>query len=176
MEKLSQAQKEAKNYIDHHNLESMLKDMLNALVHAKDPKPELFIIDYFSKRVGQADLKSIGLNFWAGEPEVHQKVEVPAIVEEQPTEAQAVFVESNVATPKQEDEEVKEETVVEADAEVAPVDELNADDRQLEVQEEQIPAQKDEAEIVPENQEEVHEVDVADPVEEIKQEDEAVDS
>mmetsp|Transcript_32891 Transcript_32891/g.57486 ORF Transcript_32891/g.57486 Transcript_32891/m.57486 type:complete len:187 (-) Transcript_32891:2501-3061(-) len=61
MEKLSKAQKDAKDYIELHNLEGVLKDMLNALVHSKHTRPEIYIIEYFSKRVSDADLKSIGL-------------------------------------------------------------------------------------------------------------------
>ena len=42
--KLSKAQIEAKTYVDTHNLEKIIGDMLNSLVYAKDPYPTVFMI------------------------------------------------------------------------------------------------------------------------------------
>lgn len=45
-DKLATAQAAATAYIEAHQLGSLLKQMLNALVRAKDPQPEAFMIRY----------------------------------------------------------------------------------------------------------------------------------
>ena len=41
---MSRAQEKAKTYMDEHNIEKMLSEMLNSLVHARDPKPLIFMV------------------------------------------------------------------------------------------------------------------------------------
>ena len=48
---LSKAQAKARAFIDEHNVEKILGEMLNSLVHAKDPQPIIFMIKYLSNLV-----------------------------------------------------------------------------------------------------------------------------
>ncbi len=41
---LSRAQEKAKSYIEEHNVEKHISEMLNSLVHARDPKPIIFMV------------------------------------------------------------------------------------------------------------------------------------
>ena len=41
---LSRAQEKAKSYIDEHKVEKVISEMLNSLVHARDPKPIIFMV------------------------------------------------------------------------------------------------------------------------------------
>ena len=41
---MSRAQEKAKTYMDEHNIEKILSEMLNSLVHARDPKPLIFMV------------------------------------------------------------------------------------------------------------------------------------
>lgn len=42
--KLSRAQEKAKSYIEEHQVEKTISEMLNSLVHARDPKPVIFMV------------------------------------------------------------------------------------------------------------------------------------
>jgi hypothetical protein len=42
-------------------LERLVKDMVNSLVHAQDPKPELFIVKYCLGRVSAEELQAAGI-------------------------------------------------------------------------------------------------------------------
>ena len=48
---MSRAQEKAKSYIDEHNVEKIISEMLNSLVHARDPKPLIFMIKYLANQV-----------------------------------------------------------------------------------------------------------------------------
>jgi hypothetical protein len=61
MERLSKSQQEAKEYMEVYGLEDKLKDMLTALVEAKDTKPELFMVNYLVQKVAPDDLRAAGL-------------------------------------------------------------------------------------------------------------------
>jgi hypothetical protein len=41
---LSRAQEKAKSYIDEHNIEKIISEMLNSLVHTREPKPIIFMV------------------------------------------------------------------------------------------------------------------------------------
>ena len=41
---LSKAQAKARNFIEEHNVEKILGEMLNSLVHARDPQPIIFMV------------------------------------------------------------------------------------------------------------------------------------
>ena len=41
---MSRAQEKAKSYIEEHNVEKIISEMLNSLVHARDPKPIIFMV------------------------------------------------------------------------------------------------------------------------------------
>ncbi len=41
---LSRAQEKAKSYIDEHGIEKTISEMLNSLVHARDPQPVIFMV------------------------------------------------------------------------------------------------------------------------------------
>lgn len=43
---MSRAQEKAKTYIDEHNIEKIISEMLNSLVHARDPKPLIFMVSW----------------------------------------------------------------------------------------------------------------------------------
>lgn len=60
--KLSKAQFEAKTYIETHNLEKVIGDMLNALVLAKDISPMSFMIKYLANLTSQEDLEEHGIS------------------------------------------------------------------------------------------------------------------
>ena len=55
--KFSKAQQEAKEYVEKYNLEKLIGDMLNALVYAKDPSPNVFIIKYLANITNSDELK-----------------------------------------------------------------------------------------------------------------------
>ena len=41
---LSKAQAKARSFIEEHNVEKILGEMLNSLVHARDPQPIIFMV------------------------------------------------------------------------------------------------------------------------------------
>jgi hypothetical protein len=43
-QQVSRAQEKAKSYMQEHNVEKILSEMLNSLVHARDPKPLIFMV------------------------------------------------------------------------------------------------------------------------------------
>jgi hypothetical protein len=43
-QQVSRAQEKAKSYMQEHNIEKILSEMLNSLVHARDPKPMIFMV------------------------------------------------------------------------------------------------------------------------------------
>lgn len=60
---MTKAQAEARAYIEQHRLDVLMKDMLNSLVHAKDPHPEVFMIKYLLTKAGISaeEIESTGL-------------------------------------------------------------------------------------------------------------------
>ena len=46
---LSKAQAKARSFIDEHNVEKILGEMLNSLVHARDPQPIIFMVINYIK-------------------------------------------------------------------------------------------------------------------------------
>lgn len=40
----SKAQEKAKNYLEDHNLEKIISEMINSMVHARDPNPLIFMV------------------------------------------------------------------------------------------------------------------------------------
>ncbi len=43
----TRSQEKAKSYLKEHNVEKILSEMLNSLVHARDPKPLIFMVCNF---------------------------------------------------------------------------------------------------------------------------------
>jgi hypothetical protein len=41
---MSRAQEKAKSFIDEHNVEKVISEMLNSLVHSRDPNPIIFMV------------------------------------------------------------------------------------------------------------------------------------
>lgn len=41
---MSRAQEKAKAFISEHKVEKIISEMLNSLVHARDPKPVIFMV------------------------------------------------------------------------------------------------------------------------------------
>jgi hypothetical protein len=60
--KLSKAQIEAKAYVENHNLEKVIGDMLNSLVYSKDPYPTVFMIKYLASLVSADELLEHGIS------------------------------------------------------------------------------------------------------------------
>ena len=52
---MSRAQEKAKTYMDEHNIEKILSEMLNSLVHARDPKPLIFMVTLSSTSLNSID-------------------------------------------------------------------------------------------------------------------------
>lgn len=42
--RMNRAQEKAKSYIEEHNVEKIISEMLNSLVHARDPHPVIFMV------------------------------------------------------------------------------------------------------------------------------------
>jgi len=59
--KLSKAQQEAKMYVDKHKLEQLIGEMLNSLVHAKDPFPMIYMIKYLAGLCKEDELAQNGI-------------------------------------------------------------------------------------------------------------------
>ena len=45
---MSRAQEKAKSFIDEHNVEKIISEMLNSLVHSRDPNPVIFMVSVFT--------------------------------------------------------------------------------------------------------------------------------
>lgn len=68
---LSKGQEKAQSYIQEHNVEKTVSEMLNSLVHARDAKPIIFMVStecadrmqikYLSNLVTEAELKENGI-------------------------------------------------------------------------------------------------------------------
>jgi len=43
-DRLNRAQKQAKEYMEKHNIEKLISDMLNSLIHAKDDSPLIYMV------------------------------------------------------------------------------------------------------------------------------------
>jgi hypothetical protein len=46
---MSRAQEKAKSYIEEHNVEKIISEMLNSLVHSRDSKPLIFMVSTISQ-------------------------------------------------------------------------------------------------------------------------------
>ena len=44
---MSRAQEKAKSFIEEHNVEKIISEMLNSLVHSRDPNPVIFMVSIF---------------------------------------------------------------------------------------------------------------------------------
>ena len=44
---ISRAQEKAKSFIEEHNVEKIISEMLNSLVHSRDPNPVIFMVSIF---------------------------------------------------------------------------------------------------------------------------------
>jgi hypothetical protein len=42
--RLTKAQEKAKGYVEEHNIERIISEMLNSLVHVRDPNPIVFMV------------------------------------------------------------------------------------------------------------------------------------
>ena len=60
--KLSKAQIEAKTYVEAHNLEKIIGDMLNAMIYAKDPNPTVFMINFLANYANSEELDEQGIS------------------------------------------------------------------------------------------------------------------
>ena len=54
--KLSRAQQEAKNYCEQHGLEKLIGEMVNTLVHDRDPYPKIYMIKYLAGQLEEEEL------------------------------------------------------------------------------------------------------------------------
>lgn len=45
--RMNKAQEKAKSYIEEHNIEKVISEMLNSLVHARDPHPIIFMVAFY---------------------------------------------------------------------------------------------------------------------------------
>lgn len=59
--KLSKAQQDAKVYVERHQLEKVVGQMLNALVHTKDPSPITFMIKHLASLTTPQELAAAGI-------------------------------------------------------------------------------------------------------------------
>ena len=46
-QQLSRAQEKAKAYMEEHNIDKTIGEMLNSLVHSRDPSPIIFMVSIF---------------------------------------------------------------------------------------------------------------------------------
>lgn len=58
---LSKAQEKAKLFIEEHKVEKVISEMLNSLVHARDPNPIIFMIKYLANLVTEQELNENGI-------------------------------------------------------------------------------------------------------------------
>jgi len=58
---LSRAQEKAKSFIEEYQVEKIISEMLNSLVHSRDPKPIIFMIKYLSSLVTEQELDENGI-------------------------------------------------------------------------------------------------------------------
>ena len=75
--KLSKAQQEAKSYVDQHQLEKLIGEMLNALVHAKDPAPVIFMIKYLAGLCSAEELSQNGITVQGQLPQAKPLIKFP---------------------------------------------------------------------------------------------------
>lgn len=58
---LSKAQEKARLFIEEHKVEKVISEMLNSLVHARDPNPIIFMIKYLANLVTEQELNENGI-------------------------------------------------------------------------------------------------------------------
>lgn len=75
--KLSKAQQEAKMYVDKHKLEQLIGEMLNSLVHAKDPFPMIYMIKYLAGLCKEDELAQNGIIVKGAAPQPKPLVKFP---------------------------------------------------------------------------------------------------
>lgn len=75
--KLSKAQQEAKMYVDKHKLEQLIGEMLNSLVHAKDPFPMIYMIKYLAGLCKEEELAQNGIIVKGAAPQPKPLVKFP---------------------------------------------------------------------------------------------------
>lgn len=66
---MSRAQEKAKAFIQEHGVEKIISEMLNSLVHSRDPKPIIFMIKYLSNLVTEAELLEHGITVTGPAPQ-----------------------------------------------------------------------------------------------------------
>ena len=47
----NKAQEKARSFIEEHRVEHIISEMLNSLVHARDPQPMIFMVSLFETQV-----------------------------------------------------------------------------------------------------------------------------
>ena len=80
--KLSRAQQEAKMYVENHRLEKFVGEMLNALVHSKDPNPSIFMIKYLANTVSPEELANHGITIEGKLPPAKAPAKYPQLPEQ----------------------------------------------------------------------------------------------
>ena len=75
--KLSKAQQEAKMYVDKHKLEQLIGEMLNSLVHAKDPFPVIYMIKYLAGLCKEDELAQNGIIVKGAAPQAKPLIKFP---------------------------------------------------------------------------------------------------
>ena len=61
-QRMTKAQKMAREYLNKHKIEQMIGDMINTIVHAKSEVPIIFMIKYLSNFYTQKELKEYGVS------------------------------------------------------------------------------------------------------------------
>lgn len=78
MEKLTKSQKETKIYIETHNIEKLMCDMINALIYYKDPNPIIFILKYLADQLSEDDKEDYGISIRMIHKDIQMRLRQPS--------------------------------------------------------------------------------------------------
>ena len=79
--KIQERQLAAKKYLDEYDIENVISEMLNSLLHEKDPHPYVFMIKYLASLMTEEERKEFGLEIPEPYPIAYPVVKYPNFTE-----------------------------------------------------------------------------------------------
>ena len=80
--KTEERQLAAKKYLDEYDIENVISEMLNSLLHEKDPHPYVFMIKYLASLMTEEERKEFGLEIPEPYPTAYPVVKYPIFTED----------------------------------------------------------------------------------------------
>ena len=75
--KISERQRQAQKYLDEYDIQNVVGEMLNSLLHEKDQHPYVYMIKYLASLMTEDERKEFNLSIPEPYPSAHPVVKFP---------------------------------------------------------------------------------------------------